>query len=46
MVKQGKPKKSGTKLTFKPIETEEDVDREFERLVNDANAVGLGWTIE
>lgn len=46
MVKQGKPRKSGTKITFKPIDTEEDVDREFDRLVNDVNTVGLGWTIE
>ena len=46
MVKQGKPRKSGTKITFKPIETEEDVDREFDRLVNDANACGLGLVME
>lgn len=41
LMKIGKPTKNGTKFTFKPCETYEEWEREFKRLKEDSEKVGI-----
>ena len=41
MKKLGKPSQSGTKITFEPVQTIEEYEKELKQIIDEGKALGL-----